>query len=44
MQETVYQTYVKTVCKKCKHKEQCNEELRIKIDNTIKCDNYERKD
>lgn len=44
MQETVYQTYVKTVCKKCKHKGQCNEELRKRLDNTIKCDKYERKD
>ena len=44
MKETIYQKYVRTVCKKCKHKEQCNEELRKRLDNTIKCDKYERKD
>lgn len=40
-EETIYETYSRTVCKICKNKEQCQEELRIKIDGTIKCDKYE---
>jgi len=41
-QETIYQTYTRTVCSICKYKEECQEELRIKINNTIKCDKYEK--
>ena len=41
--ETIYETYSRTVCINCKNKEQCQEELRIKIDGNIKCDNYEKK-
>ena len=37
----LYEEYVKNVCKNCKNKENCSEELRIKIDNSIKCDKYE---
>ncbi len=42
--ESIYETYSRTVCSNCKNKEQCNEELRIKLDNTIKCERYERID
>lgn len=44
MSETIYETYVRTMCRNCINKETCNEELRKRIDNTIKCDSYERKD
>lgn len=40
-EETIYETYSRTVCNICKNKEQCQEELRIKIDGSIKCDNFE---
>lgn len=39
--ESIYQTYVRTVCSICKNKKQCQEELRLRIDNSIKCKNYE---
>lgn len=38
--ETIYEIYVKEICSKCKNKENCEEELRIKINNTIKCEKY----
>lgn len=34
--------YVQEHCKNCKNKERCQEELRKRLDNTIKCDYYER--
>ena len=40
--ETIYETYIRTICSKCKNKKQCQEELRIKIDGSIKCDKYEK--
>ena len=40
--ESIYETYSRTVCSNCKNKEQCNEELRIKLNNTIKCERYEK--
>lgn len=40
--ETIYETYARTVCRNCKNRERCQEELIIKIDNTIKCDYYEQ--
>lgn len=39
--ETIYETYVRTVCSICKNKECCQEELRKRIDGSIKCRNYE---
>lgn len=39
--ETIYETYVRTVCSICKNKDNCQEELRKRIDNSIKCFNYE---
>lgn len=40
--ETIYETYSKRVCTNCKNKKECQEELRQRIDGSIKCDNYER--
>lgn len=40
--ETIYQTYTRTVCTNCKNKNNCSEELRIRIDNSIKCNRYEK--
>ena len=42
--EEMYQTYQREICKRCLNKDVCQEELVIKIDNSIKCKNYERKD
>ena len=39
--ENMYETFASIVCKNCKNKENCNEELRRKIDNSIKCERYE---
>lgn len=39
--ETIYETYVRQICSNCKNREQCQEELRIKVDGTIKCNSYE---
>lgn len=37
----IYETYVKEICSKCKNKNKdC--ELRKRIDNTMKCREYER--
>ena len=38
--ETIYETYTRTLCSNCKNKNICKEELRIRLDNTIKCDSY----
>lgn len=43
MKESIYETYTKRICNNCKNKEKCEEELRIKLNNTVKCENYERK-
>lgn len=40
--ETIYDTYKKQICKNCKNKTTDLCEIRKKIDNTIKCKNYER--
>ncbi len=42
--KNVYETFVKMVCINCKNKQSCNEELRMRIDNTIKCSKYEGSD
>lgn len=41
MQETIYETYTRTVCRICKNQKECKEELRKRINNTIKCDKFE---
>lgn len=40
--ETIYETYSRTICRNCENKESCQEELHKRLDNTIKCDCYER--
>lgn len=40
--ENIYETYARTVCANGKNKKECQEELRKRIDNTIKCNKYER--
>lgn len=40
--ETIFETYARTMCKNCKNKKECKEELRKRIDNTIKCEVYEK--
>lgn len=41
--ENIYETYARIICANCKNKKECQEELRKRIDNTIKCNKYERK-
>lgn len=40
--ETIFETYARTVCANCKNRKECQEELRQRIDGSIKCDEYER--
>lgn len=40
--EEIYNTFQKEICRNCKNYEHCQEELVIKIDNSIKCEKYER--
>ena len=40
--ETIYATYIRQICKNCKNKTTNLCEIRKKMDNTIKCENYER--
>lgn len=40
--ETIYETYTRQICSNCKNRDKCQEELKIKIDRSIKCDNYEK--
>ena len=40
--ETIFETYARTVCANCKNKVDCQEELRQRLDGSIKCDKYER--
>ncbi len=40
--ENIYETYTRTVCANCKNRKECQEELRRRIDGSIKCDKYER--
>lgn len=42
--ETIYETYVKKVCSICKNKKVCNEELKVKLDRSIKCERYEKEE
>lgn len=38
--ESIYETFTRTICSNCINSKQCKEELRQRIDNTIKCDEY----
>ena len=40
-EETIYETYSRAVCKICKNAKNCQEELRMKIDSSIRCDKFE---
>ena len=40
--ETIFETYARTVCANCKNRKECQEELRQRLDGSIKCDKYER--
>jgi len=40
--ETIYETYARTLCKNCKNRKNCIEELKKRLGNTIYCKNYER--
>lgn len=42
--ETIHETYTRTLCSNCKNRYKCQEELRKRLDNTIRCNNYERED
>jgi len=42
MQLNLYETFVKEVCRNCKNKSICDEELNIKIDGSIKCESYQK--
>ena len=39
--ESIFETYKRTVCSICKNKD-CDEELRIRLDGTLKCESFER--
>ena len=41
-EENLYRLYVKEICSNCKNKEKCQEELHIRVDNTIKCYEYKK--
>ena len=43
-EQEIYENYTKEYCRKCKHEQKCKQDLRIRIDYTIKCDDYERED
>lgn len=38
--ETIYETYIRTICSNCKNRDNCKEELRKRLDNTVKCWEY----
>lgn len=42
MPKELFETYTKEICSRCKNKENCQEELRIRLDNSIKCDRYKK--
>jgi hypothetical protein len=39
--ETIHETYTRILCSNCKNRYKCQEELRKRLDNTIRCDKYE---
>lgn len=38
--ETTYEAYARVLCSNCKNRKNCKEELRRRLDNTIKCYSY----
>lgn len=43
MTKDLFKTYSKEICSNCRDKENCQEELRIRLDNSIKCDGYKKR-
>ena len=41
MKENIFKTFNKKICKNCKS-ENCPEELRVRLDGSLKCDECER--
>ncbi len=39
----LFKEFSKEICSNCKNKKECQEELRKRLDDTIKCYEYERK-
>ncbi len=42
--ESMFDVFIKEICSNCKKNKTCQEVLRIRLDNTIKCYEYERID
>lgn len=42
IKETMFKSFIEKICKNCKNKKECQEELRIKMDGSIKCNKYEK--
>ncbi len=40
--KNIFEIYAKEICANCKNKKECQEELRQRIDSSIKCDSYKR--
>lgn len=40
--ENIYEAFAREMCANCKNSNECKEELRLRIDNTIKCQMYEK--
>ena len=38
---TIYEQYSKEICSNCNNRKECKEELRKRMDNSIKCEKYE---
>lgn len=41
--KNIFEIYTKEICTNCRNRKECQEELRQRIDSSIKCDSYERK-
>ena len=39
---TIYEKYSKEICSNCKNRKECKEELRQRLNGSIKCNNYEK--
>ena len=42
--ENIFETFIREICSNCKKDKYCQEELRRRLDNTVKCYEYERID
>ena len=40
--EAIYKKYKEEICSKCKNQNNCEEELHIRLDKTVRCDNYKK--